>query len=542
MNKIIRTSLLLGILLALSACNLGGTPNPTIFENSVLRLTVQTQNNVTTFSQLDETINIQYVITNTGTARLAGPIIVTDPPRQVSCPDLKTILNQDIYLDQNETVTCTAAYKVTQSDITTGSITILASATAGAVTSNQPKLTLTLAAPPSSTLKLAKTASSQTYGAAAQSITYTYVITNSGATPLGPAQFTISDNKLGAPFNCGPANTTLASNQSVNCSMPYTITAGDMALANITNSATASGAGQTSLPATATVTNLTFPTAAPPAVATTAVPPSSSLVPGSIVQHQVAVGEWLIQIVRCYGATFDEVRKANPQIADPDFILPAMTVTVPRIGSRSKIYGPPCITFHTVQSGDTWAGIAQRYNADLVVLQLVNRVALTAGTTIKIPLNSAGATAVTAVPATNVTPGTTAIVPMQITFDPGATTASRIGVINPNETLQYVVSAQPGQLMTIQLTAPTNEVAIGVTGPTGLALKPFDPTPTWSATISTSGNHLITLASVLGTSSKSYTLQVSLTGPNTPVPPTPTSTPLTPVSQSNLNSNPGEAP
>ena len=527
MNKIIRTSLLLGLLLALSACNLGGTPNPSVFENSVLRLAVQTQNNVTTFSQPDETINIQYVITNSGTARLAGPVVVTDPPRQVVCPELNTVGNQDIYLDPNETVTCTAAYKVTQSDVTTGSITIVASATAGTLTSNQVTITLTRAVPqqPSPTLKLTKTASSQTYGAAGQSVTYTYVITNTAPTSLGPAQFTISDNKLGAPFNCGPANTTLASNQSVNCSMPYTITAADMAVANIVNTATATGASQTSAPATVTVTNLTFPTAVPATAATTAVPANPNLTPGSTIQHRVAVGEWLIQIARCYGAIFDEVRNANPQIADPDFILPAMTITVPRIGSRSKIYGPPCITWHNVQSGDTWTSIAQRYNADLAVLQRVNPGGLSG--TIKIPLNSAGGTGavVTPIVPTTVTPPITAVAPMRITFDPGSITASRIGVINPNETLQYIVAAQAGQVMTIQLTAPANEVAIGVTGPTALALKPLDPTPTWSATISTSGDHIITLTSVLGTSSKSYTLQISLTGPNTAVPPTPTNTP-----------------
>jgi uncharacterized repeat protein (TIGR01451 family) len=463
----------------------------------------------------------------------------------VTCPALNTVGNQDIYLDQNETVTCTAPHTVTQSDVTTGSITTLATATAGTIPSNQVSLTLRLAPQPSTTLTLSKTASSQTYGAAGQSITYTYVVTNTGTAPLGPTQFTVSDDKLGAPFNCGPANTTLAPSQSVNCSMPYTITAADMGLASIVNTATASGGNQMSLPAKATVVNLTFPTAVPPTAATTAVPTSANLAPGSTIQHRVAVGEWLLQIVRCYGATFDEVRNANPQIADPDFILPAMTVTVPRIGSRSRIYGPPCITFHTVQTGDTWAAIAQRYNADLAVLQRVNPVALTAGTTIKIPLNSAGATAVTAVPPTSVTPatpGTTVIAPMRITFDPGATTASRIGVINPNETLHYVVTAAEGQVITIQLTAPANEVAIGVNGPTGLALKPLDPTPTWTATISSGGDHTITLASVLGTSSKSYTLQVSLTGPNTPVPPTPTLTPTTPLSQSNTNPNSGEEP
>jgi uncharacterized repeat protein (TIGR01451 family) len=202
-------------------------------------------------------------------------------------------------------------------------------------------------------MTLTKTASSQTYGQVGQAITYNYTITNTGTTPLGPDQFVVTDNKLAAPIPCGPAATTIAPNQSLTCSAPYTITQADMNAANVTNSATASGAGQTSAPAATTVTNLSAAAATQTANAiqtATLAPSPSNLAPGSTIQHQVAVGEWLIQIGRCYGATFDDMRNANPQIADPDFILPSMIVTVPRIGSAGMIYGPPCISFHTVQS------------------------------------------------------------------------------------------------------------------------------------------------------------------------------------------------
>lgn len=547
MNKTIRNSLSLILLLALSACNLFGPPSAAVFDNSVLRLTVQTQNNVSTFSQAGEIINFQYVITNTGTPPLAGPVIVTDSPRQVACPGLNTVGNLDNYLDQNETVTCLAAYSVTQSDVTTGTIVSNATATAGNVSSNQATLTLTLGAapPPSNILRLTKTASSQTYGAVDQTITYTFTITNAGATSLGPAQFMITDNKLGAPFPCGPADSTLASNQSVTCSRDYKTTSVDMGSANITNSATASGANQTSAAATVTIANLLAPaTQTPPIPAT--VPPSSNLAPGSTIQHQVAVGEWLIQIVRCYGATFDEVRNANPQIADPDFILPAMSVTVPRIGSSGKIYGPPCITFHTVQSGDTFASLAQRYNADLAVLQRVNPSGLVVGKPAKIPLNSAGGGQVVVTPGTGATftpTGTgSAPVPQRITFDAGSTTASRIGVINPNERIQYIVTAAVGQMLTINLTAPVNEVSLGVNNPNGLALKPSDSLYTWSTAITTAGDHTINLASLTGNTSKSYTLQVTLTNATTPTTPnavpTATFTPGTPQPGANA----GEAP
>jgi LysM repeat protein len=205
-----------------------------------------------------------------------------------------------------------------------------------------------------------------------------------------------------------------------------------------------------------------------------------------------------------FGATFDDMRNANPQIANPDFILPAMIVTVPRIGSAGRIYGPPCITFHTVQSGDTWAAIAQRYNADLVVLQKVNPVTLTAGTVIKIPLNSAGSLPVTAAPTTAPVATATATISVatqRITFGPGETTASRVGIVNPNETIRYVLSATAGQVLTISLTGPANtEVTLGVTGPTGLALK--SPDVHLTTTTVDGEDYTVALPSIAGSSQK----------------------------------------
>ncbi|MBI5963119.1 MAG: LysM peptidoglycan-binding domain-containing protein [Chloroflexi bacterium] len=98
-------------------------------------------------------------------------------------------------------------------------------------------------------------------------------------------------------------------------------------------------------------------------------------------------GEWLWQIARCYGANPNQVLAANPPT--PAEISPGTTVIVPSIGSDGRIYGPPCIGTHTVQSGDTWDSIALKYNADPVVLQLANKNTLTVGSVLRIPLNSA---------------------------------------------------------------------------------------------------------------------------------------------------------
>jgi hypothetical protein len=167
------------------------------------------------------------------------------------------------------------------------------------------------------------------------------------------------------------------------------------------------------------------------------------------------------------------------------------------------------------------------------VLQRVNPGGLVVGKSVKVPRNSAslycpGSTSpgVTPNPAITLTPSptTTTAAAQRITIDPGQTTASRIGLINPNETIRYLLNTAQGQVLSIKLTAPVNEVAIGVNGPTGLVLKQLDASPIWSTTISTGGDHTITLASLTGGSSKSYTLEVSLTAPATA---TLTSTPPT---------------
>ena len=117
-------------------------------------------------------------------------------------------------------------------------------------------------------------------------------------------------------------------------------------------------------------------------------------------------------------------------------------------------------------------------------------------------------------------PTSTTTAAMRITIDPGQTAASRIGVINPNETIRYLLNSTAGQVLSIKLTAPANEVAIGVNGPTGLVLKPLDASLIWSTVITTSGDHTITLMNLTGSSSKAYTLEVSLTPPGATATPT----------------------
>ena len=92
---------------------------------------------------------------------------------------------------------------------------------------------------PAPAMNLQKTANAESYSAVGNQITYTYVLTNTGNTILGPTQFSIDDDKIngGAPFDCGPAATTLLVSEIVTCTATYTVSSGDIENASITNTA-----------------------------------------------------------------------------------------------------------------------------------------------------------------------------------------------------------------------------------------------------------------------------------------------------------------
>lgn len=506
MGKFIRFSLIsIVAVLVLYACNLGGN-NPGTITNPVsgdtaVRLTVQALNATTAFNSVGQVINYGYGVTNGGSAALAGPVIITDNKTSVpACPNVNTVGNGDNNLDPNENITCASTYTITQADLNAGSVTNVATAKVGAVDSTP--LTTVVKMTENKTLTLTKSASPTTYSQAGQTITYTYIIKNTGTAALDPAQFVVNDNRISAPINCGAATTTLQPNESVTCTATYAIVQNDMTVAQLTNNATASGGGAgVAQPATATITN-TNVTSNPGS-------PSTGLTKGSTIPHTVVEGEWMIQIARCYGADFDAVRKANPQVINAHFILPGTTLSVPNIGSNGTIYGPDrCVEFITVQPGDTWSSLAQKYNADLAVLLEANKGAtLSTGTRLKIPRNSAGSRQ-------QPPPQTDAI---RINIPAGSNGVSLSGAVNAQSKVRYILSAAQSQTLNLKVTGPANELALAVYAPSGSPLKAPDTTVTWSGAIPSNGDYIIEIVSVLVNSNKNYTLDVGLTTPPTTI-------------------------
>lgn len=515
MGQFIRL-LVLGIVvvLILYACNLfsnrSQTATPAISgELTPVRLTKQAVNATEAFNRVGQIITYSYVVTNTGNSALPGPVTISDDKvTGVVCPNVNTVGNLNNNLDLGENITCTGTYAISQTDLNTGSVTNNATATVGGVTSAIATSTVRMAE--NKVLTIAKSASPTTYSAAGQTIKYSYTINNTGATALGPVQFVIRDDRIsaGAPFNCGGASTTLATGQTVTCEATYTISSTDMMVAQLTNSATASGGSASSInPATVTITNTNVQ----------AGPGTQSNLPrGSTVQHQVKEGEWMLQIARCYGADFNALVRANPQVTDADLIFPfpkTSSLTVPNIGSNGPIYGPQdCVVFHTVQAGDSWESLAQKYNADIAVLREANvGKTVTSGTRLKIPRNSAKGT----IP---VTPQPDAT---RINIPAGTNTVTLSGTVSASGKVRYVLGATQGQTLSLKVTGPANELALAVYQPNGTALKAQDTNLTWNGTIPTTGDYIIELVSVLVVSNKSYTMEVTLTTPVTPAPTTP---------------------
>ena len=207
-----------------------------------------------TYDAVGDSISYSYLVTNTGNVRLAGPVTVADDKATVSCPALSTVGNGDGFLDPAEAITCTASYTITQADLNSGSVTNVATASAGGVDSNEDTETVT--AVQSKTLSLAKSANPSTYSSVGDTISYSYLVTNTGNVRLaGPV--TVADDK--ATVTC-PALSTVGNvdgfldpAEAITCTASYTITQADLNAGSVTNVAKASAGGVDSNEDTETV-------------------------------------------------------------------------------------------------------------------------------------------------------------------------------------------------------------------------------------------------------------------------------------------------
>jgi uncharacterized repeat protein (TIGR01451 family) len=220
----------------------GGTTSPTdsvtITSNSQPALSISKNAAPLEYDHLGQVISYTYLVSNSGNLGLLGPVTVSDDKAtDEACPPLSSVGNGDDTLDPAESLTCSASYIITQADLDAGSVTNIASASAGGTDSPTDSATVTAVQNPS--LTIAKSADPQTYEQAGQVIGYTYLVTNTGNVTID-APFTIYDNKTNNE-SCPATPSSLSPGQSITCSSSYMIQPVDLPYGTVTNVAHATG-------------------------------------------------------------------------------------------------------------------------------------------------------------------------------------------------------------------------------------------------------------------------------------------------------------
>jgi uncharacterized repeat protein (TIGR01451 family) len=207
---------------------------------SSLSLTKSTTS--TGYGSAGQGINYNYLVTNTGTTTESNISVSDNLVVTVTCPPGS--------LAPGASETCTGTYTTSQADVDAGSVMNTAYATStnpatSTITSNNSSVTVP-ANEATSSLSLSKTSITSGYGAAGDTISYDYVVTNTGTTTI--SGIGVTDN-LVATVTC--PDSTLAPAASETCTGTYTTDQADVDSGAVTNTATASGMS----PQDATVTS-----------------------------------------------------------------------------------------------------------------------------------------------------------------------------------------------------------------------------------------------------------------------------------------------
>jgi hypothetical protein len=152
-HRVIQADLDAGFVTNIATASVDGTTSP----SDTLTLTVEPlglvfsgSGPVNDYDTAGQTLSYSYLVTNLNGVAQPGPVTINDPNAVTTldpCPDLSTIGNGDGNLDPGESVTCTGSYTVLPADLTNGSFTNFATATAGALTTPLHNTTLYYADP-----------------------------------------------------------------------------------------------------------------------------------------------------------------------------------------------------------------------------------------------------------------------------------------------------------------------------------------------------------------------------------------------------------
>jgi uncharacterized repeat protein (TIGR01451 family) len=176
-----------------------------------------------------DTIDYDFVVTNTGNVTLTG-IVIDDPlVGTVSCPTTT--------LAPGESTTCTATYTLTQADVDAGVVDNTATVTGTDPNGTDVTSTDSTSTPIESTPSIDLVKQVDAVGSAAgDTIEYSFLVTNTGNVTLSDI---VIDDPLVGPVSC--LLTTLAPGDSMTCTATYTLTQADVDAGEVVNTATVTG-------------------------------------------------------------------------------------------------------------------------------------------------------------------------------------------------------------------------------------------------------------------------------------------------------------
>ncbi|WP_396652357.1 beta strand repeat-containing protein, partial [Microbacterium sp. 1.5R] len=265
-----------------------------------------------------------YVLTNDGNVTLSGAAL-SDALAGVGAPEYVWTTPVGV-LAPGESVTATASYRLTQSDVDAGSVSSLVTGAGtppngGAPVTASAPATVPLTADP--VLVVTKD-DAATGGAAGDTITYSFTIENRGNVTLSGVVLADSLAGLSAPVIIWPSVTrVLAPGEVATATAQYTITQADVDAGAVANTARANATAPGGTPVTASSAEVVTPLdAALPAVETTK---SAELAEGA----GGAVGDvidYTVRVSNVGNVTLDEVTLEDDLegLSDIEYVWPGM--------------------------------------------------------------------------------------------------------------------------------------------------------------------------------------------------------------------------
>lgn len=225
--------------------------------------------------------------------------------------------------------------------------------------------------------------------------------------------------------------------------------------------------------------------------------------------YVVQRGDTLYRIAQRYGTTVAALMQVNNLRSEAIYVGQRLTISVASDPNQPLIY-------HTVQRGDTLSALARRYNISVAAIRAANGLPndnIYVGQRLLIP-NSLGYPTSYPTPTPLPVPGRE-----RIQFAPGATSATVRGSVQFPNRREYVLGAQGGQTMRIELISADASANFAVTGlRDGQPLKRLENSNTvWSGALPITQDYLLQVATPTN-GAVTYELYVEITTPTTSAP------------------------